>query len=61
MREQGFRYHTMAEFKKRGAQAVIDDIVKEATDGPKYIYISFDIDVMDPAYMPGTGTPESNA
>jgi len=60
MRKQGFRYHTMAEFERRGAQAVIDDIIKEANDGPKYIYISFDIDVMDPAYMPGTGTPESN-
>lgn len=22
------------------------------------MYISFDIDVIDPAYMPGTGTPE---
>ena len=33
-------------------------VVKEANDGPKYLYISFDIDVMDPAYTPGTGTPE---
>jgi arginase family enzyme len=29
-------------------------------DGPEYIYVSFDIDVMDPAYMPATGTPEPN-
>jgi arginase family enzyme len=29
-------------------------------NGPEYMYISFDIDVIDPAYMPGTGTPEPN-
>jgi agmatinase len=60
MRKQGFRYHTMAEVERRGWQPVMEDIIKEARDGPKYMYISFDIDVMDPAYMPGTGTPESN-
>lgn len=26
--------------------------------GGKPIYISFDIDGLDPAYAPGTGTPE---
>ena len=28
--------------------------------GPENVFISFDIDVMDPAYTPGTGTPEPN-
>ena len=60
MREQGFRYHTMAEVEKRGWEAVMDDIIKEAKDGPEYLFISFDIDVMDPSYTPGTGTPEPN-
>jgi arginase family enzyme len=60
MREQGFRYHTMAEIEKRGWKDVMEDIINEAKDGPEYLYISFDIDVMDPAYMPGTGTPEPN-
>ena len=32
--------------------------VEEARDGPEHIFISFDVDVLDPAYMPGTGTPE---
>lgn len=58
MREQGFRYHTMAEIEDRGWDAVLEDALKEAKDGPKYLYISFDIDVIDPAYTPGTGTPE---
>jgi agmatinase len=38
----------------------MEDIINEAKDGPEYLFISFDIDVMDPAYMPGTGTPEPN-
>ena len=60
MREQGFRYHTMAEVEKRGWDVVMEDIIKEAKDGPENLFISFDIDVMDPAYTPGTGTPEPN-
>jgi len=58
MREQGFRYHTMAEVESRGWKDVMEDIIREANDGPEYIFVSFDIDVMDPAYTPGTGTPE---
>jgi len=60
MRKQGFRYHTMAEIEKRGWKDVMEDIIREAKDGPEYLFISFDIDVMDPAYTPGTGTPEPN-
>ena len=60
MRKQGFRYHTMAEVESRGWPAVMEDIIREANDGPEYLFISFDIDVMDPAYMPATGTPEPN-
>ena len=58
MREQGFRYHTMAEIERRGFDAVMDDVVKEASEGPEYLFISFDIDTLDPAFVPGTGTPE---
>ncbi|MEX2203432.1 MAG: agmatinase [Actinomycetota bacterium] len=58
MREQGFRWHTMAEIEERGAEAVIADAVDEALDGPDCIYLSVDIDVVDPGMAPGTGTPE---
>lgn len=58
MRKNKFRYHTMAEIERRGWKKVMNDIIKEAKDGPKYLYISFDIDVIDPAFMSGTGTPE---
>jgi agmatinase len=59
MREQGFRWHTMVELEERGAEAVIADAIAEALDGPDAIYLSVDIDVVDPGMAPGTGTPES--
>lgn len=57
MRENNFRYHTMAEIERDGWDAVMERILAEANDGPEYLYVSFDIDVLDPAYTPGTGTP----
>lgn len=58
MREQGFRYHPMAEVEKTDWNTVMNKAVREARDGPEKIFISFDVDVLDPAFMPGTGTPE---
>ncbi|MGZ8600827.1 MAG: agmatinase [Actinomycetota bacterium] len=58
MREQGFRWHTMVEIEERGAEAVVADAIDEALDGPESVYLSVDIDVVDPGMAPGTGTPE---
>jgi agmatinase len=58
MREHGLRYHFMTEIEERGAEAVIADAIAEALDGPDSIYLSIDIDVVDPGLAPGTGTPE---
>ncbi len=57
MRENGLRYHTMAEIDRDGWTTVMQRVLDEANDGPEYLHISFDIDVMDPAYTSGTGTP----
>jgi agmatinase len=58
MKEQGLRWHFMREIEERGAEAVIADAIAEALDGPDSIYLSLDIDVIDPGMAPGTGTPE---
>ena len=58
MRDQGLRWHLMTEIEERGAEAVIDQAIAEALDGPDAIYLSVDIDVVDPGSAPGTGTPE---
>jgi guanidinopropionase len=44
------------EMARLGTAAVIEKIRTVAGDGPTYI--SFDIDSLDPAFAPGTGTPE---
>jgi agmatinase len=59
MRKNGMRSHFMAEIDRIGFEAVLEKAIAEALDGPEYIYISLDIDVLDPAYAPATGTPEA--
>ena len=58
MQEQGMRWHLMHEIWERGIKAVIEDAVTEALDGAEFLYLSVDIDVLDPGFAPGTGTPE---
>jgi agmatinase len=58
MQQQGLRWHFMREIEERGAEAVVAQAIEEALDGPDYIYLSLDIDVIDPGMAPGTGTPE---
>lgn len=58
MHEQGMRWHLMTEIEERGAEAVVDQAIDEALDGADSIYLSVDIDVVDPGMAPGTGTPE---
>ncbi len=58
MRDQGMRWHLMDEIWDRGIHAVLEDAVAEALDGAEALYVSVDIDVLDPGFAPGTGTPE---
>ena len=58
MAEQGMRWHLMDEVHQRGLDAVLTDAIAEAMDGVDHLYVSVDIDCLDPAFAPGTGTPE---
>jgi len=53
--EQGITVIDMVEFTKRGIDETVREIRRVVGAGP--VYISFDVDVLDPAYAPGTGTP----
>jgi agmatinase len=55
-REMGFDLVPTDEVRELGIPSVIDRI-RGRTDGAK-VYVSFDVDFVDPAYAPGTGTPE---
>jgi agmatinase len=50
----GFHIIDAPEVHEAGPKAVVDRI--RALLGPR-VYVSFDIDVLDPAFAPGTGTP----
>ena len=58
MRSQGVKSHYMAEVERDGFEKVMERAIAEALDGPEYLFISFDIDSLDPAYALGTGSPE---
>jgi len=59
MADQGMRSHFMREIEERGFDLVLEEAIEEALDGPELVYLSVDVDVLDPAFAPGTGTPES--
>ncbi|AJG17918.1 agmatinase [Cupriavidus basilensis] len=55
-RQQGFRVITAEACWYRSLAPLMEEIGMRLQGGP--VYISFDIDGIDPAYAPGTGTPE---
>jgi guanidinobutyrase / D-arginase len=52
----GFATVSTAEVARRGVDEAVDRIRERA--GRRPVYLSVDIDVLDPAHAPGTGTPE---
>ena len=54
--ELGFKVVHCDEFQTEGVEHVIRRIKERVGNNP--IYLSIDIDVLDPAHAPGTGTPE---
>lgn len=54
-RQLGARIVTIHEVMEKGVAAILNE-VHERMKGP--VYVTLDIDSADPAYAPGTGTPE---
>ncbi|OMW48972.1 agmatinase [Burkholderia pseudomallei] len=55
-RDQGFRVVQAEACWNRSLAPLMDEVRTRVQGGP--VYLSFDIDGIDPAYAPGTGTPE---
>src|SRR5262249_44024696 len=55
-RERGITSLFMHDIRARGLAVVIEEAI--AAVGPGPAFLSVDIDVLDPAFAPGTGTPE---
>ena len=55
-RSQGVRVVQAEECWYKSLNPLMDEVRQQLGSGP--VYITFDIDGLDPAYAPGTGTPE---
>jgi agmatinase len=55
-RELGFAAVSTLDIARRGVDEALDRVRARLGDSP--VYVSIDIDVLDPAHAPGTGTPE---
>ena len=53
----GFKCLRTSDLDRIGVEAAVAQVKARVKDAP--VYLSIDIDVLDPAYAPGTGTPEA--
>ena len=58
MAGQRMRSYEMAEITERGLTACLDEAFAIAVDECDGVFLSVDVDVVDPGMAPGTGTPE---
>lgn len=58
MAEQEMRSYEMTEVVERGLDACLTEAFGIATDDCDGVFLSVDVDVVDPGLAPGTGTPE---
>jgi agmatinase len=58
MAEQKMRSFEMHEVVRRGLDAVLEESFAIAVDDCDGVFVSVDLDVVDPGMAPGTGTPE---
>lgn len=58
MAEQKMKSYEMTEIHHRGLTTVMDEAFGILTDECEGVFLSVDIDVVDPGMAPGTGTPE---
>jgi agmatinase len=58
VRERGATSITMGDIDRWGLERVAETALELAWKDATCVFLSFDIDVLDPAFAPGTGTPE---
>lgn len=56
--ETGLTLYTGGEVADRGVETVVDEAVDAVARDVDAVYVTFDIDAVDPGVAPGTGTPE---
>lgn len=57
-KKQGLNLYTMRDVEDRGIESVVDDAIAAVAAETDAVYVTVDIDAVDPSIAPGTGTPE---
>lgn len=60
LRDKGVRYHTMAEFRQRGSETVMQRVLQEVDRGPVAYFVSIDVSVVNPTEMVAAGRATYN-
>ncbi|WP_311172812.1 agmatinase family protein [Halobellus ordinarius] len=56
--DSGLSLFTIRDVEDRGIDAVVEDAIDAAAADTDAVYVTFDIDSVEPSVAPGTGTPE---
>ena len=57
LRDRGFTCFTMSDIDRYGIGKIVEQALTIACRGPRSVHVSLDVDSLDPALAPGTGTP----
>jgi len=60
LRDQGVRYHTMAEIQRRGFDEVLTRMLREVRRGPDKFFVSIDVSAIDPTDLIAAGRATPN-
>lgn len=60
LRDQGVRYHTMAEIQRRGFDNVLRRMTREVDRGPDKFFVSIDVSAIDPTDLIAAGRATPN-
>lgn len=56
--DRGIQVDYARDVREKGIRTCVEDAIEHATDGTDAVYLTVDIDAVDPSFAPGTGTPE---
>jgi len=57
MEEEGLYIDYAHDVHEEGIETCMEGAIEHATDGVDQVYVTIDIDAVDPSFAPGTGTP----
>jgi len=57
LRSLGVHVYTMADIDRHGIHQVMEQAIRDVSEGMDLVHVSFDLDSVDPSIAPGVGTP----